>query len=122
MEMSSDDAERRDWEKEYALLSRQHRKLDRDYRALSIMHEQTERMRDANEAAKELSGFYTRLLLQNMPEIAFMLNCDMLFVLGSERVVAFLGLTDMREMVDVPFVQLFAGVMPYAWITDIHGR
>ena len=114
--MSLDDIVDIDYEKEYAYLSRRYKKLERDYRALSIMHEQTERLRDSNEAAKELSNFYNRLLLKNMPEIAFMLNSELLFVLGSERTVAFLGYNDMREMVDVPFKKLFETAMSDDWI------
>jgi len=86
------------------------------------MHEQTERLRDANEAARELSSFYNRLLLQNMPDIAFMLNCDMLFVLGSDKAVSFLGQNDMREMIDIPFDTLFTGVMQDDWINAMRVR
>jgi len=117
-----DEAAPKDLEKENNLLLRQVRRLERDYRALSIMHEQTERLRDANEAARELSSFYNRLLLQNMPDIAFMLTCDMLFVLGSDNAVEFLGQSDMREMIDIPFEKLFAGIMQEDWISAMHVR
>jgi len=120
--MSPDDAVEINIEKEYAKLSRQYKKLERDYRALSIMHEQTERLRDSNEAAKELSNFYNRLLLKNMPEIAFMLDREMSFVLGSEKITAFLGYNDMREMVDVCFKKLFEAAMPECWINIMNDR
>jgi len=120
--MLSDESAPKDLEKENISLLRQVRRLERDYRALSIMHEQTERLRDANEAARELSSFYNRLLLQNMPDIAFMLNCEMLFVLGSDNAVAFLEQRDMREMIDIPFEKLFAGVMHEEWISAMHIR
>jgi PAS domain S-box-containing protein len=105
-------------EKEYHQLTRQFKKLERDYRALSVMHEQSERLRNANEAAKELSNFYNRLLLKNTPAITFMLDLELRFVLGSEKSVTFLGYSDMREMVDVPFSALFASTMPEAWIVE----
>jgi len=111
-----------DHEKAYARLSRRLKKLERDYRALSIMHEQTERMRDSNEAAKELSNFYNLLLLKNMPEIAFMLDREMMFVLGSEKTVAFLGYKDMRELVDIPFQELFEKVMQSSWVSAYRER
>ena len=38
-------------EKEYHQLTRQFKKLERDYRALSVMHEQTERLRNVNDLA-----------------------------------------------------------------------
>ncbi|MDR1353172.1 MAG: PAS domain-containing protein, partial [Treponema sp.] len=109
-------------EKEYHQLTRQFKKLERDYRALSVMHEQTERLRNANEAAKELSNFYNRLLLKNTPAITFMLDLELRFVLGSEKIVAFLGYSDMREMVDVPFSTLFASAMPGSWIEGTGSR
>jgi PAS domain S-box-containing protein len=109
-------------EKELARLSRQYKKLERDYRALSIMHEQTERMRDTNEAAKELSNFYNRLLLKNTPGITFMLDLNMNFILGSERTVSLLGYADMREMVGYSFSTLFAGTMTGEWIAATEAR
>ncbi|MDR1651030.1 MAG: hypothetical protein LBR87_04520, partial [Synergistaceae bacterium] len=71
-------------EKEYRRLERQYKKLERDYRALVVMHEQTERLRNANEAARDLSNFYTRLLLRNTPGVTLMFDGVMNFVLGSE--------------------------------------
>ncbi|MDR1530571.1 MAG: response regulator [Clostridiales bacterium] len=109
-------------EKEYNRLQRQYKKLERDYRALSIMHEQSERLRNVNEAAKELSNFYNKLLLKNTPCITFMLDENMWFVLGSDTTVSFLGRGEMREMVGIPFTELFAGIMPDAWITDMYEK
>ena len=121
-EALSEEIAETDHEKANTRLARRLKKLERDYRALSIMHEQTERMRDSNEAAKELSNFYNNLLLKNMPEIAFMLDREMMFVLGSEKTVAFLGYNDMREMVDIPFQDLFEKVMQNAWVFDYKER
>jgi signal transduction histidine kinase/CheY-like chemotaxis protein len=109
-------------EKDYTQLIRQFKKLERDYRALSVMHEQSERLRNANEAAKELSNFYNRLLLRSTSSITFMLDIELHFVLGSEKTVAFLGYADMREMVEVPFSALFASTMPSSWINATAAR
>jgi len=114
--MASDDPIERDWEKEYNRLARQYKKLERDYRALSYTHEQTERLRDTNEAAKELSNFYNRLLLQNTPGITFMLDRSLHFVLGSAKMLDILGYGDRREMMGMPFGALFAVAMPASWI------
>ncbi|GHU61470.1 hypothetical protein AGMMS49983_01260 [Clostridia bacterium] len=112
--MSADQPE--NLKKEFHQLSRQYKKLERDYKSLSIMHEQTERLRNSNEAAKALSNFYNRLLLKNTPGITFMLDLNMQFVLGSETTVALLRYGDMREMVGVAFLTLFSGVMPAEWL------
>ncbi|MDR3288194.1 MAG: response regulator [Peptococcaceae bacterium] len=109
-------------EKEYNQLVRKYKKLERDYRSLSMTHEQTERLRNANEAAKELSNFYNSLLLKNMPGLTFMLDLELRFVLGSEKVVALLGYSDMREMVGLSFDVLFAGTMPTDWIAAARER
>ncbi|MDR1160456.1 MAG: response regulator [Syntrophomonadaceae bacterium] len=102
--------------KVYNQLLRQHKKLERDYRALSIMHEQAERLRDANESAKELSNFYNKLLLKNTPGITCMFDDKMRFVLGSDHVVALLGYSDMREIVEQPFSNLFKKIIPEHWV------
>lgn len=117
--MMTNEMPAKNWEREYNRLVRQHKKLERDYRALALMHEQTERLRNANEAAKELSNFYNRLLLRNTPGITFMLDLDMCFVLGSERAVAILGYSDMREMVGVKFASLFTGAMTEQWVSHM---
>ncbi|MDR2604294.1 MAG: PAS domain-containing protein, partial [Desulfovibrio sp.] len=111
-----------DWKKQYARMERAYKKLERDYQALALMHEQTERLRDANEAAKELSNFYNRLLLKNTPAIAFMLDREMQFVLGSDKTVEFLGKLDMREIVGLPFTALFAARMPDGWLAEMGSR
>ena len=120
--MHPDGATEKNWEKEYNLLARRYKKLERDFRALSFTHEQTERLRDANEAAKELSNFYNRLLLKNTPGITFMLDRSLCFVLGSARMLDFLGYADRREMVDMPFNALFAAAMPASWIVATEAR
>ncbi|MDR3278096.1 MAG: response regulator [Oscillospiraceae bacterium] len=109
-------------EREYNQLLRQYKKLERDYKSLSLTHEQTEHLRDANEAAKDLSNFYNRLLLKNTPGITFMLDGDVRFVLGSDRIVEFLGYGVMREMVGFPFSGLFANTMPRDWIVSTDAR
>ncbi|MDR1178337.1 MAG: response regulator [Spirochaetaceae bacterium] len=108
--------------KGYNQLERQYKKLERDYRALVIMHEQTERLRNSNEAAKELSGFYNRLILKNTPGITYMLDTDLRFVLGSDKIVSLLGYGDIREMVGLPFHDLFAGRSGAGWIEETKQR
>jgi signal transduction histidine kinase len=51
-----------------------------------------------------------------------MLDVKLLFVLGSEKTVSFLGYRDMREMVGIPFETLFSGVMPSEWVDGTTNR
>jgi signal transduction histidine kinase/CheY-like chemotaxis protein len=120
--MSSDNSPETAPDKEYNRLARQFKKLERDYRALSLMHEQTERLRDSNEAAKDLSNFYNRLLLKNTPGFTFMLDRGLRCVLGSENLGTFLGFKDMREIVGLPCAELFAKAMLEDWIAEMQGR
>ncbi|MDR3307451.1 MAG: response regulator [Coriobacteriales bacterium] len=111
-----------DVEKEYQKLLRQHKKMERDLRALTVMHEQTERLRSVNEAAKELSNFYNRLLLKNTPGITFLLDLNMRFVLGSDLIVTRLGYFDMRELVGMAFSDLFLKEFPASWVSSTSTR
>jgi PAS domain S-box-containing protein len=119
---NQENLEEKSLEKEYGRLTRRYKKLERDYRALSAIHEQTERLRDANEAAKELSNFYNRLLLKNTPAITFMIDLETRFVLGSEKTMDFLGYSDAREMVGVDFSTLFSKAMSDAWVSETRQR
>jgi PAS domain S-box-containing protein len=109
-------------DKEYTRLERQYRKLERDYRALAIMHEQSQRLNEANNAARETANFYNNLLLKNTPGIIFMLDEQLRFVQGSETVLQLIDYKDKRELVNRPFADLFSRTMPDDWIADILQR
>ncbi|MDR2743814.1 MAG: response regulator [Desulfovibrio sp.] len=109
-------------ENELTELLRYVRKLERDYRALSLMHEQTERLRDMNEAAVELAHFYTRLLLKNVSSVIFMLDRDLRLVLGSASTASLLARNDIREIVGMPFADLFSQIMPDDWVAAMADR
>jgi PAS domain S-box-containing protein len=102
--------------RELVKLQRQHKKLERSYNTLLLMQEQTERLRVTNDRAKELSDFYNRLLLKNTPSITCMVDLDMRFVLGSDTTTSFLGYEDSRELVGLPFTEVFARSFPAQWI------
>jgi PAS domain S-box-containing protein len=98
------------------------RGLERDYRALSLMHEQTERLRDMQDAAVDMAHFYNRLLLKNVSSVIFMLDKELRLVLGSSLTVALLGHKNIREIVGMPFADLFSGIMPSEWVDSMIGR
>jgi signal transduction histidine kinase/CheY-like chemotaxis protein len=109
-------------ENELTELLRYVRKLERDYRALSLVHEQTERLRDMNEAAVELAHFYTRLLLKNVSSVIFMLDRELRLVLGSASTVSLLAHNDIREIIGMPFADLFSKILPDEWVAAMAGR
>lgn len=120
--VQGDNSNDKHWQSEFVRLQRRMKKLERDYRALSLLHDQTERMRDANEAARELANFYNRLLLQHIPSIIFMFDSEMKMVLGTQAGVAFFGFHDMREFVGQTFRRIFSGVAPADWISGMEER
>ena len=100
---------------------KQARRLHRmktDYDHLSIMYENSERLRDFNEAEKELQYFYNRLLLEACPDVIFILDCEMRFVIGTRLCESHLGYGDASEMVGLPLHKLFARRISAAWIED----
>jgi PAS domain S-box-containing protein len=102
--------------RELVRLKRQYRRLERNYNALVLMQEQSERLRITNDQAKELSDFYNRLLLKNTPSVTFMVDADMRLLLGSDTATSLLGYADSRELVGLPFVEAFARSFPQGWI------
>jgi PAS domain S-box-containing protein len=106
-------------ERELVRLKRQYRRLERNYNALVLMQEQSERLRITNDQAKELSDFYNRLLLRNTPSVTFMVDTDMRLLLGSDMATSLLGYADSRELVGLPFVEAFARSFPQGWINTM---
>jgi PAS domain S-box-containing protein len=109
-------------QRELTRLQRQFKKLERNYSALVLMQEQTERLRVTNDRAKELADFYNRLLLKNTPSITFMLDLDMRFVLGSDTTTSLLGYADSRELVGLPFIEAFARSFSQEWTIDMAAK
>jgi lactose/cellobiose-specific phosphotransferase system IIC component len=56
------------------------------------------------------------LLLKNAPGVILMFDLNARFLLGSERASSLLGYADIREMMGIPFRELFAKVFPEEWI------
>ncbi len=93
-------------------LERRYQRLESDYKRLGIMYKTAERLRDFNEAEKELQYFYNRLLLQACADVIFVLNRDMDVVLATDTFVNFLGLPDLGATTGRPAESLFADRLP----------
>jgi CheY-like chemotaxis protein/PAS domain-containing protein len=107
-------------QKELRNLRRIHKKLERDYRVLSLTYKQTEHLRDVNEAAKDTANNCNLLILKNAPGIIFMFDSDMCFLLGTQRMVAPLGFGEMHEMQGRSFREIFRKLMPPDWIENTY--
>ncbi|MDR3230230.1 MAG: response regulator [Synergistaceae bacterium] len=99
-------------EAEHKKLERLHRRLESDYRRVGIMYKSAERLRDFNEAEKDLQYFYNRLLLQTCADVIFVLDKNMRIVLATYTLAKFLDLADVGEIVNHRVEPLFARRMP----------
>jgi signal transduction histidine kinase len=62
------------------------------------------------------------LLLKNAPGVILMFDLHARFLLGSERASDLLGYSDIREMMGIPFAELFAKALPEEWIASAEGK
>ncbi|MDR3265007.1 MAG: PAS domain-containing protein, partial [Synergistaceae bacterium] len=85
------------------------------------MYKSAERLRDFNEAEKDLQYFYNRLLLQTCADVIFVLDRDMRVVLATDTLAKFLGLSDVGEIVSHRLESLFSRRMPPEWIQETTG-
>ncbi|MDR3165716.1 MAG: response regulator [Synergistaceae bacterium] len=107
-------------QKELRDLRRIHKKLERDYKVLSLTFKQTEHLRDVNEAAKDTANHYNLLILRNAPGLIFMFDSEMRFLMGTQSMVVPLGFDEMHEMRERPFRDIFRKLMPQDWIETTH--
>ena len=103
--------EHRKLQEEHRKLQRRHSRLESDYKRVGIMYKTAERLRDFNEAEKELQYFYNRLLLEACADIIFVLDKGMHIVLATNTFFEFVGLSDLGEAVNQSIESLFARKM-----------
>ncbi|MCL2044581.1 MAG: ATP-binding protein [Treponema sp.] len=58
-------------------------------------------------------------LLNNAPDITFMLDPNLYFVLGTKKTADFFGYRDIQEMAGLFYEELFSRLMPGSWIEEI---
>ena len=61
-------------------------------------------------------------LLKNTPNVTFMLDLKMHFILGSEQTAVFLGFKSAHEMIGLSLNEIFAKVLPPSWPEEIQMR
>ncbi|MDL2291410.1 response regulator [Desulfovibrio sp. OttesenSCG-928-F20] len=95
------------------------RRLDRmtkEMHNLVNLHDRALKLRDYSEREKELQYEYNYLLLENAPDMLFILDPALCFRLGTKAFFSFLGVTDPGTLLDAPISSIFASVMPHKWI------
>jgi len=111
--------EHRKLEISYNRLERQMRRQGSDYRRIGIMYKSAERLRDANEAEKELQYLYNRLLLRACADVIFVLDRNMRIVLATDTLSRVLGVSDNGRIVNHDFGTVFSANFSADWISDI---
>ncbi len=100
-------------------LKRKVARLERDKKYNAVMTQNIERMRDFNSAEKERQFLYNQLLLANCPDMIFVLDAALHFILGTEVSYGQLHYSSMNDLRDKPLRVVFGRRFPDTWITQL---
>ena len=93
---------------------REVKRLHRENNILSTMNEQANRFREFSEAKKGRQEYYTRMFVENSPNISIMLDNQLKTLLATERYYQ-VGQYTTEEINDgLPIATVFHGVMEYS--------
>ncbi|MDL2321601.1 response regulator [Desulfosarcina sp. OttesenSCG-928-B08] len=98
---------------------RLNRRLDRMTKEmcnLANLHDHALQLRDYSEREKELQYEYNYLLLENAPDMLFVLDPEMRFRIGTKAFLSFLNQSDPGVLYNVHIRNVFDPVMPADWI------
>ena len=92
---------------------REVKRLHRENNILSTMNEQSNRFREFSEAKKGRQEYYTRMFVENSPNISIMLDNQLKTLLATEQYYQ-VGRYTTEEINDgLPIATVFSGVMEY---------
>ena len=106
--------------KENSILKRRIERMKMEMKALIALHDRAIKLRDFSEQEKKLQYEYNVLLLENAPDMIFILNPEMCFRLGTKAFVRFLRHEDDTTLRDLRFDEFFSGIMPEKWIESTY--
>ena len=99
-------------------LNRRLERMVRETKNLVALHERTILLRDYSERERILQHEYNMLLLENAPDMIFLLDSELRFRLGSKMFLDFLGCNDVGTLLGCHFKDLFADIMTKEWIRE----
>ncbi len=108
-----------DANREIQVLRRTLRRRERDNRILTRISENTERMRHTFEKEKRLQFLYNDLLLSNTPNMIFLFNENLEYIIGSSACRRLTG-TGHTELSHRPLALLFRREVDAQWVEKIH--
>ncbi|MDR1509795.1 MAG: response regulator [Synergistaceae bacterium] len=101
---------------EYQKAWRKFHKLERNYNQLSMMYEHVEHLRVFNEKKLSAQLLYNKLLLETSPILVFILDNEMRYVVGTNRLMRLLSFSDQKEMNGLLFREMFLRVTSEPWV------
>ena len=104
---------------ENRVLKRRVDRMSKEMKNIVSLNDQAMRLREYSEQEKNLQYEYNNLLLDNAPDMIFILNLDLQFRLGTKQFLRFLGHEDAGAIIDMAFEDIFCGVMPDDWIKSM---
>ncbi|MCL2565722.1 MAG: response regulator [Defluviitaleaceae bacterium] len=105
---------------ENRMLKRRVERMTKETKNLIALHERTVKLRDYSERERHLQYEYNTLLLENAPNMIFILDFGMRFRLGSRAFLQFLGCEDPGLLIGLSFEELFGDVMPDDWVKSTY--
>ena len=107
-----------DAQREIHTLRRTLQRLERDNRVLASLGENSERMLQAFDTEKKLQDLYNELLLSHTPNMIFLFNEAMEYVIGSEASGRLTGHSHL-EIAHRPMARLFSEQVAPEWVEKI---
>ena len=101
---------------ENRMLNRRLERMTKEMGNIVALNDRAMKLREYSEQEKNLQYEYNTLLLDNAPDILFILNPELRFRLGTKEFLRFLGRDDAGTLIDAVFDDFFKGVMPDDWI------
>ena len=122
MEPTSDKTDAAQLKTENRRLQRRIDRMEKEMRNLVALNDQAIKLRDYSEHEQQLQYEYNYLLLQNAPDTIFILDQDMRFRLGTQKLLDFLNQPDPGILYDMPAADIIASVMPEEKAASIIAR
>lgn len=104
---------------ENTTLKRRINRMQKEFQHMVNLHERATQLRDYSEREKELQYEYNFLLLENAPDMMFVLGPDMKFRLATNTFIRFFRSSHTKELMGISFADFMKPVMSLKWIADI---
>ena len=119
MELLTDQPSLESLEKINRRLEKQLERTQKEMQNLVFLHDRALKMRDYSEHEKQLQYEYNYLLLENAPDMIFILDPDMHFRLGTKEFLLLLGQPDPGLLYDVRIDKILLNSLPKVWADSI---